>query len=155
MDTPNNKKWLIVLIYTYFIFISLSWVRQVWDFVGNKNSSFLLIGLYVGSASAVCVYYKKVLPVMLFVTAIIAIYNVSPYPRERIHLLEYSILGWLSYWAGGWKAIPYVVLVSILDEIVQGQIPGRVFDFRDIYFNLISSGIGILLGNYERERSSH
>lgn len=43
-----------------------------------------------------------------------------------------------------WKAGILCVVISFIDEIVKGFLPGHEFDFVDIRFDLIGYGIGLL-----------
>lgn len=74
-------------------------------------------------------------------------------PIERIHLVEYGILGALAWWALrrlGWvagftlgAALGLAALVGLGDELVQGVTPGRYFDWRDVMLNAASAALGL------------
>ncbi|MFH1772621.1 MAG: VanZ family protein [Candidatus Omnitrophota bacterium] len=85
-------------------------------------------------------------------------------PQERIHILEYAILGWFaagdlikSHLSSEFPlklrvklksmllSCALVVFTGILDEKFQGILPYRVFDLRDIIFNCFGGSIGIAL----------
>lgn len=141
-----NKKWLVVFIYTILILAILPWARQVWGFVGDRNGLFIIIGLYVGSIIRI----RNIWLMGLLAVIAIIIFKLIPLPIERIHFIEYGILGWLSYWAFGKKALIYVVTIGIIDELIQGALPNRIFDTRDILMNVIGGGLGIAMRIYER-----
>lgn len=75
-------------------------------------------------------------------------------PIERVHILEYGILGWL---AGrdlfGKKgnvrgiifACAFAAFIGILDEAFQAILPYRYFDVRDIVFNGLGGVWGVSL----------
>ncbi len=75
------------------------------------------------------------------------------FPAERLHLPEYILMAILvvqALRAGGqpehqpvW-ALAICLLLGIIDEIMQGLIPARFFDFRDIVVNGLASFAGIL-----------
>ncbi len=78
-------------------------------------------------------------------------------PEERTHLVEYGVLGVLIYEAlreraaqgrqvpaPALLAILVASLLGLLDEIVQAVLPNRVFDVRDILFNLGSAAVAVL-----------
>lgn len=146
----NNKKWWIVFGYTILILATLPWARQLWDFVGNRNGFFALIGLYVCSAGLLYIRIRSIIFIGLFSIIAVAIFRLIPLPIERIHFIEYGLLGWLSYWAGGKKALIYVIAIGIIDELIQGILPNRYFDMRDIIMNIIGGGMGIIMGVYGR-----
>ena len=72
-------------------------------------------------------------------------------PEERTHLIEYGVVAVLIYEAlterasqGGRVPIPALftvlatALVGVLDECIQAFLPSRVFDPRDILFNVLA-----------------
>lgn len=145
-----DKKWLVVFLYTLIILITLPWARNLWDFVGERNGFFLLAGLYIWTTGFIYIRYKNIFLIGFFCVSAFLIFKLIPLPIERIHFIEYGTLGWLSYWAGGKKAFPYVIAIGIIDELIQGLLPNRFFDIRDIFMNVIGSFIGIFLRLYER-----
>jgi len=69
----------------------------------------------------------------------------------HLHVAQYSVLGWLTAWyaqarSGGMRGWVGPGLlgggVGLLDEIVQRWLPGRVFDWVDVGWNLA----GLVLG---------
>jgi VanZ family protein len=71
-------------------------------------------------------------------------------PEEAIHFLEYGVLGFLLYQAlrhhihdKGIYFIAFLIgaLVGIFDESLQWMIPRRVWDFRDLGLNALSTGL--------------
>jgi hypothetical protein len=75
-------------------------------------------------------------------------------PVERIHILEYGILGWFAgrdlvkkekkIW-GILLALIFVAFFGVLDEAFQAILPYRFFDLRDIGFNELGGVCGIVL----------
>ncbi len=72
---------------------------------------------------------------------------------ERFHLLLYGILSCVVFWAmkldvRNRNVYLYttilVFLLGTIDEIIQGILPMRVFDIRDIFMNCLSGGMGVL-----------
>ena len=75
-------------------------------------------------------------------------------PAERIHILEYGLLGWLAgrdliktnkKTKGSILACLMIGMVGILDEVFQAVLPYRYFDMRDIMFNSLGGSWGIVL----------
>lgn len=77
-------------------------------------------------------------------------------PEERSHLIEYSIVAVLIHQAllerashGRHVPLPALFavaatsLLGILDELIQGVLPNRVFDVRDIGFNVLAGVMAI------------
>lgn len=136
----------IVIAYTLLILVTLPFARQLWDLVGERNGFFVIIALY--TASIVCVRNIRLIGPLVVIA--IAIFKLIPLPIERIHFIEYGVLGWLSYWAFGKKAIIYVITVGIIDELIQGALPNRFFDMRDIMMNIVGGGLGMVMWIYGR-----
>ena len=76
-----------------------------------------------------------------------------PLPEERIHLLEYALLGGLLAWTvssrliGAARLFAVFVLGGVIgwgDEAVQWLLPDRVFDWRDVGFNLVGVAAGLI-----------
>jgi len=78
-----------------------------------------------------------------------------PLPEERVHLVQFGLLGLLACpslkgsndagWIGLWKPLLFVFLVGTADEVLQWFLPDRFFDLRDILFNTLGGIWGILL----------
>jgi VanZ family protein len=76
-------------------------------------------------------------------------------PEEQLHFFEYGLVGILFLRALKHENVPKYflfpsawILASITgwcDELLQGITPNRHYDIRDIGFNIIASGLGLLL----------
>jgi len=75
-------------------------------------------------------------------------------PEEKIHLLEFAVLGWLAsrdLIKPGRKvkgivfALAFTFTVGILDEVFQGILPYRYFQWCDISFNCAGGLWGVIL----------
>jgi len=73
-------------------------------------------------------------------------------PEERIHLLQYGILGYLCATAvysslkGAFAFVCVLLMgtfIGLGDEIIQGFLPSRVFDWWDVSYNFA----GVFLGS--------
>ena len=66
--------------------------------------------------------------------------------RKIGHLVEYIPLGLSTCFAfRGWRALVFCVVVSFVDQLIKGILPGREFDWRDMPFDLIGYVVGILV----------
>ena len=77
-----------------------------------------------------------------------------PLRDKGIHLIEYSVLGWLCAsassrtWpsASAWRTAAFAVFISVLwglsDEIHQALVPGRSSEFADVVADLFGSVVG-------------
>jgi len=75
-------------------------------------------------------------------------------PEEKIHLLEFALLGWLASRdlikpgrkvKGAIFALAFTLTVGVLDEVFQGILPYRYFQWCDIGFNSAGGLWGIAL----------
>ena len=77
-------------------------------------------------------------------------------PEERTHLIEYSLVAVLIFRAllerqRNGEHIPWPAVVAFgvtallgwLDEGIQFLLPNRIFDWRDVLFNLLAAGMGV------------
>ena len=99
---------------------------------------------------------KSFLALFLYVLIILAIFLLlRPSSVEKVHILEYGILSYLliqffssmrftSKKSIFFAVLPFQVAVALSDEIVQGILPNRFYDVRDIWMNVLA-GTGILL----------
>ncbi|MDP8262964.1 MAG: VanZ family protein [Candidatus Ancaeobacter aquaticus] len=76
-------------------------------------------------------------------------------PVERLHLLEFGLLGWFAYKELALREtrkikkvlypLLFIVIIGVLDEVVQHFIPYRVGEMRDSLINIASGLWGIIL----------
>ncbi|WP_422361222.1 VanZ family protein [Reichenbachiella sp.] len=77
-------------------------------------------------------------------------------PQERTHLIEYGVVALLIQEAlnerikhkrlmlkPAWMAIILVSILGLVDECIQGYLPNRVFDMRDIFFNFLAGSMAV------------
>ena len=71
-------------------------------------------------------------------------------PGNKVHLLEYGLLGYLACNAarvpgrGALAAVIFLVAAGTSDELIQAVLPNRYFDLRDIAGNVTGAGLGAL-----------
>ena len=99
--------------------------------------------------------FKGVILILSIIALIATMYFTLRLPEERLHFAQYALLGYLSGWtlagmrvhSSGRKRLALGFLITffigILDEIVQGILPMRVFDFHDIFWNVVSAWTGL------------
>ena len=80
------------------------------------------------------------------------LWKLSRAPAERIHLLEYGLIGILAHRAVGHHAdepgrtllaILVTLNIGLVDELVQGLLPTRYYDTIDILVNTASGMLGV------------
>ena len=77
-------------------------------------------------------------------------------PAERTHLIEYGVVAILAYealserarngrrvFSPAFLAILLASLFGVADEFIQSALPSRVFDQRDILFNILASAMAV------------
>lgn len=91
--------------------------------------------------------------------AVLSIYGVilcrlTPLTAEKIHLVEYGFLGYLAmrvFRDVRSRDLRYICVIIVIiaigwgDELIQKVLPGRVYDIRDIYMNILSGLLGLAL----------
>ena len=145
-----------------FIIVSSLFMNQVAKFIediAGKRGEEVIMGalLLIGLAFFVGAMLKKgpftvysALCILILMSGLILAWQIKN-PAERIHVIEYGILGWLASRdfinrkdgiRGFLKACLFGLAIGVLDEMAQWILPYRVFDMRDIAFN----GSGVLWG---------
>ncbi len=152
------RSWALLVGYILFIFASLPVVRGV---VIALRQQHLLGGavtlLYF--LTAVAVVYHLVFDVRLsdrvafFALVLLAavtgamILGLS-IPEERVHFAQYGLMAVLARQALAWHVSPprqylgaFVIaaMAGWLDELIQGLLPDRVYDLRDVAINAVAA----------------
>lgn len=75
-------------------------------------------------------------------------------PVERIHFIEYGGLSFFLFrflrhflkmpWSYGGGVVA-AFGIGVIDELLQGLLPNRIYDPRDLWINLCSAGLGMLV----------
>lgn len=163
--SPRERRlWLWALAAVAAVFATLGLARTVSAELVDRG---LLDAAYVTAflmvAAAAGVVGLRVRPggaeigVALGVTAVyLMVFVRMALPEERTHLIEYGVVAVLAYAAlrerrdsgrpvpAPWLlAFGLTAAVGVVDEIVQAVLPSRVFDVRDIGFNLAAAALAI------------
>ena len=148
-----------------FIIISASFTKQLVNFAKNyigKNGFMVLVGIafvifVLSFLNFIIKKRAKFLNILLFGIVLIAGAVVSwqiKITEEKIHILEYGILGWFAARdlmkantkiKGSLLACLVCVMVGVLDEVFQAVLPYRYFELRDIGLNGLGGIWGITL----------
>lgn len=157
----------ITVGFALYIIISASFMRQVRTFLVNifgegvVNIAFLSLAMTVAACYILyLIFYIKLswFRIVLSAGVLFLAYDLimrQPYFSEKLHVLEYGILGYLallSFSEADTRTLKnialsliFVTLTGALDEGFQKILPYRVFDLRDIVTNVASGGLGIAL----------
>jgi len=163
MLTQNLKTWIFILLYVSFIYISLPIARPVLNTFYETLGSFYL-SLFINITLTVVFIFmiiklyqikeKKIIPYIsiLGIFVLFIVFSLDR-PEERIHFIEYGILGYLIIKAFDNTNLRTIVISSILvfiiglvDEFIQWLLPNRVGDLRDVAMNTIGGLLGIWFG---------
>ena len=148
-----------------YIIISASFMRQIWEFFGKvfgqKNVEIFCILLFFVTAILIIAhiirFHLSTLRVIVNLAVIIFAFIFAwrqPFFSERIHILEYGLLGWLAMrdfskakplLKAAFFSVLFVFLVGSIDELFQKFLPYRVGEIRDVLTNIISGALGIIL----------
>jgi len=156
----------LTFIFGLFIIVSAAFMGQVGNFISEKlgKSYFeVLIGIiFLLSAAGLIRYLKRAglgkaklaIFLVVFVAGFLFAWHLDILV-ERIHLLEYGLLGWLAFRDGlrvekgiikaSIFSAFFILAVSIVDETFQWWLPYRVGDVRDVVFNEVGGLWGMSL----------
>jgi len=94
----------------------------------------------------------------VLITIFVSYYLIAkklPQPEEQIHLLEYGLVGVFFVRALElsinkkvtcyFLALLFASLAGYIDELIQGVLPSRYYDNRDVLLNIVSSLLGLIL----------
>ena len=163
-------RWLVAVLYTIIIFATLPVFPTVWR-VLSQNFPRLLNGVTIGLIPGVIlvffVYFiliNRKKDLLFYIWAAVFLFSYVPllyfyceFPAERFHMAEYGLLVIFVYRAlkvrmkTVWiypAILLYTFFVGFLDEIIQGILPNRAYEFKDITINWVSSFLatGLLAG---------
>ncbi|MDP2939835.1 MAG: VanZ family protein [Candidatus Omnitrophota bacterium] len=148
-----------------FIIISASFARQVMNYIkanfGEKGFAVLIGSVFIISFSLFLFFIiknsfnflKTLLEISLLFLGLILTWQIK-LPEEKIHILEYAVLGWFSCrdlikvnlrTKGTILASVFCIAIGLLDEIFQAILPYRFFQFRDIALNSLGGSWGVIL----------
>lgn len=164
MKKSTRNAWLVAILYVAFIYATLSVVPIPLRFLRNHNLlrltlSAIYLTCFIVLVSQLAQRGEKRWWRFAILTAIFSLYPIialkTSSPEEQVHFLEYGLVGVLfaraladggpyslKIWIG---ALILGALAGWIDEIFQGYLPNRHYDIRDIWLNVISVTLGLLL----------
>lgn len=162
--SARKRDWLIAIGYVLLIFATLGVVRPPLAYLrshGMLRHTVALLFILCGTQALRILlknHARDTMRLVSFLVLICVYYFIAHtirLPEEQLHFFEYGLVGifflralrhenlstpalFLSAWffssMSGW-----------LDEVLQGVTPNRHYDLRDIGFNIVASGLGLLL----------
>lgn len=161
----NRLHWLLIAAYVITIYSTLPLMRPAlnlaYKYAGKDILSLIVNLLLVISIILVLfILLKKFYRDYLILCCAIFILSAGLYlatgydrPEERLHYIEYALLGYLLFQAScsdfrspSLFSIFMVALIGCGDESIQWFLPNRVGDLRDVMMNLTGGLIGIAIG---------
>lgn len=160
----NKARIFVIAGYVSLIYLTLPVMRPVLNFLKELlGPSFgLLTNALLVSALAIIAlalvrhkisWQKWIMALIIFCLYAYALVLLK-IPEERIHLLEYGLLGFLVFsvypparvdFSRYWHSFLTGSFFGTLDEIIQYFIPNRVGDVRDIILNIVSGLFGLVI----------
>lgn len=159
--------WGIVTSYLLIIYATIGIASGLWDrfndMVGGRGTD-MIYPVFVIAGFALFAYmlfFKKekqainYFLLVLFVWGYLMLEQYAIYPVEKVHLVQYALLGIFVYNALKVDLSPFSItfyifglgfcmIAGIIDEVIQWFLPDRVFDLRDIGLNWASSILAML-----------
>ena len=153
------KLWSFIGGYILLIYLTLPVMRDIitalYATIGKEYLYFGINLLLILSTLMIILFaLRKGLKTLLWIAipliaTMIVIFTLER-PEERIHFIEYGVLGILVLRAmdnPSWRqmsiAFVFVLLVGTVDEGIQWLLPSRVGDIRDIIMNGAGGALGI------------
>jgi len=151
--------------YVILLFVLVPWGRELSEFfseiLGRRNLGHAVDTLVLASGVAALIWLRRRRPLLFHGRALAAIVGVVAAtggvlavlgPEERIHLVEYGLLGLLaSRQVEPLPVLGLLAAVSVADESLQSLLPSRVGDLRDVAVNMGSGLLGLCLERLVRE----
>jgi len=159
------ERWGSVAAYTLFIYATLPVMPVVWRWMWRATQgridyagTLVVVGTGAGVAVFLLLRRRQILRVAaaLALSAAYAwlLLSLGTSPAERLHLAEYGLLSLFilralqvdvprrrAYFLGWLLA----AALGTVDEVLQWVIPSRVFEWKDIGLNVLSSGLAMLV----------
>lgn len=155
------KIWLFIAFYITAIYLTLPLMRSILNFLYSsigKQSIGIMVNVSLGIAIGITIFLtnkkgvsRTLLAAVPLAAALMFIYTLER-PEERVHFLEYGVLGVLvlkGVKERKWRmslAMAFVFTVGAIDECIQLLLPNRVGDLRDVAMNAIGGTLGIWTG---------
>ncbi|MDA0747437.1 MAG: VanZ family protein [bacterium] len=165
LGTDRIWRWGMVLAYVGLIYSTLSVMPKIWgtlwgftqgriDYAGT-----VVTGMVLGVAPVwLMLRYRRLLPLLVLLPVAVGyvwvLMELGRSPAERLHLAEYGLLSFLVFRAlriDMPKGAAYLwgVLIAAcvggVDEGIQWVLPSRVFEWKDVGLNLLSSALGMAM----------
>ena len=162
----ERRWWIAALGLILLIYATLYFVRGPAEFLRARGLLRLTVGALFGVAAVGVVRQiwkrgagpREGLVLLGFAGAFCGVVLLPDLPEERLHFLEYGLLGGFLFQACGeraarlgrgrpgaaWTAFVLAGLAGWGDEGIQALLPNRYYDLWDVLWNLLGSSIVIV-----------
>jgi hypothetical protein len=162
--STRKQDWIIAISYIALIYATLGVVRVPLGYLRSHGMLRYTIDILFLLCTAFSLrelltnHPKKIWRLLIFAALLGAYYFIAKsirLPEEQLHFFEYGLVGIFSLRALRHHSIAprflflsawlFSSVVGWCDELLQGVTPNRHYDPRDIGFNIVASGLGLLL----------
>ena len=162
----KNRLWVLIVVYVLFIYVSLPFfpvfISILRGFISKEllNLLSLVLSISFFLLLSVWIYNKKykLKQFLLIISPLLLLIYLSlslDVWVERIHFVEYAVLGLLISRAVNVRTLHGIIytgclvtLIGAVDEIIQWFLPNRVGDMRDVIMNSVGGLSGLWLGRF-------
>ena len=162
----KNRLWVLILVYIFFIYMSLPFLPAFISVLRNLISKellnllslvlsisfFLLLAIWIYNKKYKAKQFLLIISPLLLLTYLSLSLDVWV---ERIHFIEYAVLGLLISRTVDVRTLSGIIctgclitLIGAVDEIIQWFLPNRVGDMRDVFMNSVGGLSGLWLGRF-------
>jgi VanZ family protein len=160
VSAREKKLWIAAALCLGAIYTAIFFARRVVDFLRARGEMRVSVLLGVALAGAIAGWrvlrskpgWKEIVAVLLSGALYVLVLAQLERHEERLHFLEYGVFAGLveaalrergSKWPG-----PVAVLVTLvagwIDEGIQGLVPERIYDLRDVGFNVTAGRLAVV-----------
>ena len=163
--SPRTAR-IVLAVYLVAIYATLGVVRTITNALRDRGV--LRVSVVIAFAiTAVLVLWwifrdarRRSWRFVLLLAIVACVYAAVIYPmespEEKIHFIEYGVVAWLAYASTKRYIVSagFVTAAGWIDELIQGVLPSRYYDLRDVAFNaaagLMALGAIAIFSRYER-----
>lgn len=163
--SSRKKGWLVTTWYVAVIYLTLAPVGSLQLWLRSRGmqtsvSELILLFIIMITLYVVVIRLKRrSLMNLLTLTACGGMYAYiatvfAPSPSDKIHIIEYSILASLLYYAlkfdvkgksGYVIAWTLTTVIGLVDELIQSRLPTRAYDLNDLMINSLAAACALLV----------
>jgi len=153
--SPRTAR-IALAVYLLAIYSTLAYVRVITNALRDRGVLRISVGVAFVLAASVALWLifrareRRTMRMLLTLAAVAAAYGLVIWPmespEEKIHFIQYGVVALLAYASfGSYVASAIFVLAAgWIDEGIQGLLPSRFYDLRDVAFNAAAGVLALL-----------